>query len=268
VFFTAATSAGRADRSNEDWVAVTSDLAVVLDGATARTDTGCIHGVAWYTRKLGAGIIAAAAVQSRPLTEVLADTIRDVTALHPDCDLTHPGTPSAATAIVRLEGETLRYLVLGDITVVLDTTSDLTVVRDDRVSQTAATERARSDQFPIGAPEKQAALVEMKHAELAARNQPGGYWIAATDPVVVAHALTGETPAAQVRRLAVLSDGAARAVELFHHHTWSSALDALEREGPQRFIDQVRTAEHADPFGEQHPRNKNSDDATVILAAP
>jgi hypothetical protein len=268
VFFTAATSAGRSDRPNEDWVAATSDLAVVLDGATVRTDTGCVHGVAWYARKLGAGIIAAAAAKSRPLTDVLADAICDVTALHPDCDLTHPGTPSAATAIVRLEGETLRYLVLGDITVVLDTTTGHTVVRDDRVSQTAAVERARSDQFPIGAPEKQAALVEMKHAELAARNQPDGYWIAATDPAVVAHALTGETPATQIRRLAVLSDGAARAVELFHHHTWPSALDALEREGPQRFIDQIRAAEHADPFGEQHPRNKNSDDATAVLATP
>lgn len=268
MFFTAATRSGRPDRPNEDWAAATSDLALVLDGATVRTDTGCVHGVAWYARKLGAGIIAAAATKSRPLTDVLADAIREVAALHPDCDLTHPGTPSAATAIVRLEGDMLRYLVLGDVTVVLETTSGLTVVRDDRVSHTAATERARSDQFPIGAPEKQAALVEMKHAELAARNQPDGYWIAAADPAVVVHALIGETPAGEVRRVAVLSDGAARAVELFHHHTWPTALDALERNGPERFIDQIRAAEHADPLGEQHPRNKAADDATVVFATP
>ncbi len=39
---------------NEDWVAVTSDLVVVLDGATVRTETGCVHGAAWYTGELGA----------------------------------------------------------------------------------------------------------------------------------------------------------------------------------------------------------------------
>ena len=31
---------------------VSENLIVVLDGATARTDTRCVHGIAWYAVKL------------------------------------------------------------------------------------------------------------------------------------------------------------------------------------------------------------------------
>lgn len=137
MYFIGATVAGTADVPNEDWVATTSDLVVMLDGATIRTETGCQHGAAWYTRKLGAAIIAHAAARSTPLRQVLTDSIRDVAALHSECDLTHPGTPSAAVAIVRLGSEHLHYLVLGDITVVLDIDDDITVISDQRISASA-----------------------------------------------------------------------------------------------------------------------------------
>ena len=75
MFFTSATAPGKSGVPNEDWVAATSDLIVVLDGATIRTDTGCHHGVPWYTRKLGAGIIAGAASRAQTLTGALADAI-------------------------------------------------------------------------------------------------------------------------------------------------------------------------------------------------
>jgi hypothetical protein len=47
------------------------------------------------------------------------------------------------------------------------------------VDKTARAEREEADRHPFGSAEKQAALLRMKHAELAARNQPGGYWVAA-----------------------------------------------------------------------------------------
>jgi HAD superfamily hydrolase (TIGR01509 family) len=52
-----ASSEPGAERPNEDYVAVGQDMIVVLDGATARTETGCIHGVAWYVRHLADAII-------------------------------------------------------------------------------------------------------------------------------------------------------------------------------------------------------------------
>lgn len=262
-----ATVAGSPDVPNEDWVATTSDLVVMLDGATIRTETGCRHGAAWYTRKLGASIIAHAAARSTPLRQVLADAIGDVAGLHPECDLTHPGTPSAAAAIVHLSGDLLRYLVLGDVTVVLDTDGEVSVVSDQRVGASAAPQRAEVDRYLIGSAEKASALVAMKHAELAARNTGGGYWIAAADPKATKHAVTGDVPIGTIRRLAVLTDGAARYVDLFGAADWTTALDVLSRCGPRWFIDKlVRPVEAADPLGSRYPRNKCSDDATAVFA--
>lgn len=265
--FTGASLPGSPDVPNEDWSATTSDLVVVLDGATVRTETGCVHGAAWYARKLGASIIGHAAARSTPLADVLAASIRDVAALHPSCNLEHPGTPSAGVAIVRFDGDHLRYLVLGDVTVVLDTVDGVTAISDQRISASAAAERREADRYPIGTDEKRHAMVAMKHAELAARNREDGYWIAAADPAAAAHALTGSVPMGEVGRLAVLTDGAARWVDLFHAGDWATVLRVLAKAGPDWFVEKlVRMAEHADPMGVRYARNKQSDDATVVFA--
>jgi hypothetical protein len=267
MYFAGVTVAGSPDVPNEDWVATTSDLIVMLDGATIRTETGCRHGAAWYTRKLGAAIIANAAARSIPLTDVLADSIREVATLHPECDLVHPGTPSAAVGIVRLDSGCLRYLVLGDITVVLETGTGVTSVSDQRISVSAVQERAEVNRHLIGTAEKAQALIAMKHAELAARNTEGGYWIAAADPVAAEHAMTGEVATSGVRRLAVLTDGAARYVDLFDLADWHVVLNILSESGPQWFTDRlVRAVEEVDSRGARYPRNKVSDDATVVFA--
>lgn len=255
---------------NEDWMACSSDLVVVLDGATVRTETGCSHGPAWYARKLGAAIISHAASRSHNLRDILAEAIRDVAALHVDtCDLADPAAPSAAAAIVRVEGDTVRYLVLGDVTIVADIGREVVAITDDRVSRTAVQERRAADQFPIGSPEKSAAMLRMKEAELAAKNTTQGYWIAGSDPNAVEHAVTGEWKTKDIRRLAVLTDGAARFVTPFQiARSWKAVLDILEHNGPRRLIEHVRLAEFRDQTGGVYPRNKKSDDATVVYAVP
>lgn len=260
-----ATEPGSPGVANEDWLAATSDFVVVMDGATARTDTGCRHGVAWYAAKLGSAISTRAIDPHTDLEDVLRDSIRDVAEQHAECDLSHPGTPSAAVAILRLARDALQYLVLGDVSVVLETVSTLKVVTDDRVNSTARNERDAADLFPIGSDEKQGALLRMKRAELAVRNQPGGYWVAANDPEVAKHALRGELPTGEVRRIAVLTDGAARAVT-FGLLTWPAVLDLLEKNGPCALIRRVRSAEESDPVGKRWARNKRSDDATTVFA--
>ena len=305
---TVASEAGDPAVANEDWAQAGGGLVVVLDGATVRTGTGCRHGVPWYVATLGPALVRIAADRTRPLPEALADAIRVTADRHRDtCDLDHPGTPSAATAVLRVNGGSLEHLVLGDVTIVLDTDTDtdtgtgagtgtvtmtatgtatdpttvtgsgtengtmadtdtdsaIRVISDDRVERTALAERARADREPYGSPAKRAALLAMKHAELAARNRPGGYWIAAADPGAAAQALPGAGPLATVRRMAVLTDGAARLVMPFAAVDWSGVLDLLDRYGPAELIRRVRTVEASDPYGVRWPRNKRSDDATV-----
>jgi hypothetical protein len=119
--------------------------------------------------------------------------------------------------------------------------------------------------LPAGSAEKADALVRMKHAELAARNVPGGYWVAASCPIAASYSLTGELQLKIVHRVAILTDGAARAVSPFKLYSWPDVFSALESDGPGELIKRVRTAEGADPMGLQHPRNKIHDDATIAV---
>lgn len=257
---------GSPEIPSEDLAVSRPGLWLVLDGATVRTDTGCTHGVPWYVRHLADALVAAAEDRAVPLDEALAAAIKQVADQHPECDLTHPGTPSAGVAVVRVDGDRIDWLALGDVVILFGhvTPGAVGMVLDDRIHHTAAAARAEADRHPIGSHAKQAALLVMKRGELAARNQPGGYWIAAADPDAARHALTGWMPRGRVRRVALLSDGAARALE-WGLLGWEDALDVMARRGPDKLIALVRQAEDGDPLGERWPRNKTSDDATVIF---
>jgi hypothetical protein len=256
-----ASEPGSPDKPNEDGVVVTANMTAVLDGATVRTETGCIHGVPWLVKNLAGSL-----VKNKDLlpAEALALAITETAQAHREaCDLDHPGTPAAAVAIIQAHGDYLRYLVLGDVTIIVEEDDGLRIITDNRVDATAVAERVAADALPTGSPEKSEALIRMKHAELAARNVAGGYWVAAADPAVVSQALTGEIPTKEIRRLALLTDGATRAVITFKLYNWPDLLDMLIAAGPSELIKQVRTAENADASGTWYRRNKVHDDATI-----
>ncbi len=266
MYITAASEPGDAGKPNEDWFLVQPGMTIVLDGATARTETGCRHGIAWYATTLGTSVAKYATDLTTPLRQALQKSITLTADHHRECDLTHPATPSAAVAIVRVNGETLEYLVLGDVTVVFETEAGVSAVCDDRVERTATEERHAAAVLPFGTPEKQAALLTMKHAELSLRNRDHGYWIAAADPSVAEHAITGRQSLASVSSYAVLTDGAARLATPFRITDWTGLLDLLEKQGPAHLIETIRRNEVGDDSGTRWPRNKRSDDATAIFA--
>ena len=259
----AASEPGSPDTPNEDGVVITVNMAAVLDGATVRTDTGCIHGVPWFVEHIAGFLVTNSHLAP---ADALAAAIMETASSHRNtCDLSHPGTPSAAVAILQAHKDYLRYLVIGDVTLVIEMTDDLRIITDNRVNATATVERAAVDALPNGSPEKAAALVRMKHAELAARNVPDGYWIVAADPTAASHAITGEVPMKSINRAAMLTDGAARAVIPFKLYGWTDLLSALTSGGPGELIAEVRAAEDADPDGLRQPRNKIHDDATIAV---
>src|SRR5690606_8428059 len=121
------------------------------------------HGLRWFVRKLGSALLDRALTLEAPLQDVLADSIAHVRALHVDtCDLDHPGTPSAAVGIARRNQDRLEWLVLGDITVLVETNDRLIAEVDNRVSQTAIAERRECDRHLIGTDAKMAAILAMK----------------------------------------------------------------------------------------------------------
>lgn len=255
--FSAATEAGTAGKPNEDWVAVSPNGAVVLDGVTVfdEIETGCKHGTPWYVSQLGTRLLAVTSVPGVSLRSALARAISEVADLHADtCDLGQVGAPSAAVAVVRIGEHSVEYLVLADVTILLDSAEGLTVVTDQRVSETVTDLADQED----------AGNEVMKRRERY-RNREGGYWVAAADPAVAQHAEAGQAPVMGIRAIGLMSDGVTRLVSPFKHATWPGILSAALNSGPSSVIKDVRNVEAFDAGRKCWPRFKVSDDATMAV---
>jgi len=263
-----ATEAGSQSRPNEDFAAAAPGVAVLLDGAglPVGRDTGCVHGIAWYARTLGGLLVARACDTGMSLAEVLGLAIEQVSELHSGtCDLRHPDTPSATVIIARQHAVSLEYLVLCDSVLLLQPRNgEVRVVTDTRIADVADPLRPARRSGVSGTPGDDAAWRAYGRRIDVARNQPGGFWIAAADPQVAAQALTGSEDFSTLAAVALLSDGASRLADRYHLATWDQMCTTLASSGPAEVIRQVRDAEGTDPYGERWPRGKLSDDATAV----
>ncbi|MFE0463045.1 hypothetical protein ACFW1A_27700 [Kitasatospora sp. NPDC058965] len=251
---------------NEDWVAATASLAVVLDGlSTAGLDTGCRHGVPWYVAQLGSHLVATLAVPNRPLDEGLAIALEQVAALHPECDLNNPGTPSATVSVLRAADSMLSYLVLADSPIVFEGRNEYSVVTDLRVDTVVPELRAETERFATGSPEHAESVRRMVTAQRLTRNTPGGYWVAAASPEPAHHAVTGSVARSDIISAAVMSDGVSRLVTEYGMATWADAFAILRSSGVGELIAEVRKVEATDPNGKRWPRFKAGDDAAIAF---
>lgn len=250
--FHVATEPGDPGRPNEDFAAATATSAVLLDGASAPRDveTGCSHGVAWYTRRLGA-LLLAGADAGLPLREALAEAIVTASALHAHtCDLANQESPSTTVVAVRAGSDALEYLVLSDSVLLVEDGGGVRVLTDTRLDD------LRGDLARRGSP---------WNAIRAYRNVPGGFWTAGARPRAAEEALTGTLP---LGRFTAMTDGASRVVDLFGDLDWDQAFALVSDKGPRVLLDRVRGLEAADPDRLRHPRGKGSDDATVLAWTP
>jgi hypothetical protein len=264
-----ATAPGSVGKPNEDFAAATSTVAAVLDGVTQRSGlpTGCSHSAAWYVQQLGIRLLAHAALpQGGSLPDALAVSIEEVAALHSaTCDLTHTGSPAAAVAVLREQDDLIDYLVLADCVLLADGPGGLHLISDDRIEYLAQDRKHATEQEPTGSPVHSRLMRQLVTERQRYRNQPGGYWVAAADPQVASHALSGTWAKNDIQRAAILTDGAARLVDHFALADWPELLRQLQASGPASIIRQVRQAENSDPDGRRWPRSKRSDDATVLF---
>ncbi|WP_406122280.1 hypothetical protein [Streptomyces sp. NBC_00989] len=251
---------------NEDWVAGTPTLAVVLDGlSTAGLTTGCRHGVPWYVAHLGGQLLATLADPDRQLTDGLADALERVAGLHPECDLKNPGTPSATVAVLRHRDSLLDHLVLADSPIVFEVPQGYSVITDLRVDDILPEMRAEVEQHETHTSQHREAVQRFVLAQRQVRNTAEGYWVAAADPEAAEHTLTGTTSLGEVHAAVVMSDGVSRLVNEYEMATWSEAFATLRAGGPRELIDTVRRVEATDPTGRRWPRYKSGDDAAVAF---
>jgi hypothetical protein len=230
--FELATDPGTAGWPNEDFAAIAPAAAVLLDGCTTTprdADIGCVHGVAWYARTLGADLLAGITAEPAvPLASALETAIAQVRRRHEStCDLTVRKTPAATVTAVRAEPGGISYLALSDSSVVAD----------------------------FGGTKPPEVITDTHRA-------------AAADPAAARVAATGIIPAGDVCGVALFSDGATRIADRYNVLTWPDVMGIVRDQGPAALIRQVRAAEDTDLGCERWPRNKVRDDATVVYWRP
>ncbi len=266
---------------NEDLAGALGTMAFVFDGASmlfADAAAPCPLDVHWYVHRL-ASALGHTLNGDRPLriSSALAMAIEAVAKEHrnacPDAD--DALAPSAAVAILRWDHARLDYLVLGDVTLVLGIDAGVIAVTDARLTQIGLSTRDRMRHhlrqgFGYDSPAYGELLSNLVSAQRAHRNTDHGYWIASLNPAAAHHALVGSHPLGSapghIRRAALLSDGLARAVNIFGlYDSWGHLLLALANKGPASLIAEVRHAEAADPHGRRYPRSAWADDASGIV---
>ncbi|WP_369197581.1 hypothetical protein [Streptomyces djakartensis] len=208
--------------------------------------------------------MASLAEPSVALSDGLAVALERVAALHPECDLANPGTPSATVAVLRHRRAALDYLVLADSPVVFEGIGgDHAVITDLRVDEVLPELRTEVESHETHTPGHREALQRLVLAQRQVRNTPDGYWVAGTNPEAARHCLTGSAKLSDVRSAAVMSDGVSRLVTEYGMATWGEVFATLRTDGPRGLIETVRKTEATDPTGRRWPRYKSGDDATV-----
>lgn len=261
---------GDPTRVNEDYAAVSATTMVLVDGAgiPVGCESGCVHGVAWYARKLAGHLIVEASPHlGLTLGDALAQAISLVADEHrKTCDLTHPGTPSSTVVIARVVRGAVEHLVLADSTLIIDTGTRRQVITDPREATVGADLRPAVDRTRIGTREHENAVRAYVEAMRGRRNAPGGFWVAAAEPSVAENALTGSTPFEVSVRVLLLSDGASRPFDTFDTLSASASLTIACDQGATALLGHLRRTENADADGRRWPRAKRHDDATVVAA--
>jgi hypothetical protein len=139
-----ASEPGRHGRANEDFASVALPAAghggavVVLDGVTPQPGgAGCVHGLPWYVARLGGAMLElTASRRDVTLPACLAEAIARTAAAHDGrCDLSHVRTPQATVVAVRWSPDALEQLVLSDSVLLLDRSTGVEAVRDDRLDR-------------------------------------------------------------------------------------------------------------------------------------
>lgn len=249
--------------AGQDRVFTTLDAVIVLDGASA---FGPVEvDAATYAEHLGASITNQLHDQAdADLPYVVAAAIastRDV------LDLAPGKSPSSTISIVRVFGDRLDVLALGDSPVLLGRT-DATVERicDDRLAKLPNNARTLYRKRLADGhgydDEHRALLREVQTVQRTQRNQPGGYWIAEAEPDAARHTLTRSYDRGEVEWCILATDGAADPIDHLGLANWRALAHAPSRlrELLHRCTDWEA---HDDPDGCQLPRAKRHDDKTI-----
>ena len=261
---------------NEDYVAVGSTYAVLLDGASGITGTRVLphhfgSDAQWFSHFVGGRIceyldascgvidsIRLAVDDSRVFIGEYGVT--DNEDLHPSSTLVAASVAGDLVDIVSL-GDSPVFISLIDGSLV--TMSDSRIAELDQAAVDAMVDRSRGR--AMTGVQKRAAVNDILLANRQLKNKPDGYWILDPTGVALDHFNVMQFSVEDVDYVCAMSDGLERAFDLFGLADPAAFLAKATRESFDELLVRLRAEERQDPDFDRYPRLKMHDDATCFM---
>lgn len=255
---------------NEDSWGASGSIAWILDGSSSvspeRVAPLWATDARWLVDRLEASLRSLADRHDMSLRNVLATAISSAaTSAEEDWDHQPEVPPSAAIALVRKLEYGLEYLVLADVSVILDDRGSLVEITDQRVDEgnVVAFEALKNGLAinPSLAEVRRNIAPLLHDYRRKSMNREGGYFVVSIDPTVVDEGVDGMSTTAD--EIILATDGFMRCMRPFHF--LAGLHDLLDHPGALPDIAmRVREEELRDPEAVEYPRWNTSDDLCAV----
>lgn len=261
---------------NEDYVAVGSTYAVLLDGASGITGTRVLphhsgSDAQWFSHFVGDRICGNLDASCGIVDSIrlAVDDSRDYIGEHGVTD-NEDLHPSSTLVAVSVAGDLVDIVSLGDSPVFIGlkdgslvTMSDARIAELDQAAVDAMVDRSRGR--AMTGVQKRAAVNDILLANRQLKNKPEGYWILDPTGVALEHLNVMQFSVEDVDCVCAMSDGLERAFDLFGLADPAAFLAKATRESFDELLVRLRAEERQDPDFDRYPRLKMHDDATCFM---
>lgn len=261
---------------NEDYVAVGSTYAVLLDGASGITGTRVLphhsgSDAQWFSHFVG-GRICEYLNMSRGIVDSIRLAVEDSRDFIVEYGVTDNEDlfPSSTLVVVSVAGDLVDIVSLGDSPVFIGlkdgslvTMSDSRIAELDQAAVDAMVDRSRG--LAMTGARKRAAVNDILLANRQLKNKPDGYWILDPTGVALDHFNVMQFSVEDVDYVCAMSDGLERAFDLFGLADPAAFLAKATRESFDELLVRLRAEERQDPDFDRYPRLKMHDDATCFM---
>ncbi|WP_192909351.1 protein phosphatase 2C domain-containing protein [Gandjariella thermophila] len=254
-------------RGQDRWAAVTNGL-IVLDGASSFTPA--VINAERFVDELIADLSQRLPADQESLCVILG---RSINAVASKLQLKPGHSPSSTVLILRKSSENIDLLLLGDSTALVKTTyhDEPHRITDTRLAAVAPEyhDKYRS-RLRTGSGydnTHRALLRSLQEEQLAARNTPGGYWIAEADPSAAEHAIVQSFPIDTVEWCILATDGAQRPVDHLGI-PWERIAEMTDDQLAEQLQELQEWESRNDPSGALLPRAKVHDDKLIAVWKP
>lgn len=261
---------------NEDYVAVGSTYAVLLDGASGITGKRVLpqhsgSDAQWFSHFVG-GCICNYLDADRGVLDSIRLAVDDSRDFIGEYGVTENEDlfPSSTLVVVSVAGDWVDIVSLGDSPVFIGlkdgslvTMSDSRIEELDQAAVDAMVDLSHG--LAMTGAQKRAAVNEVLLTNRQLKNKPGGYWILDPSGVALEHLNLMQLSVKNVDYVCAMSDGLDRAFGLFGLADPAAFFATATRESFDELIMRLRVEENQDSDFDRYPRLKLHDDASYFM---